>query len=254
MLTRSVRSSLALLALAATVACSSPPAAPPPTGGGKKVDPVTASVLMGKVTFTGIAPAPEPIRMAAADPNCTEGAGPNPLSDAVLITDGGLQNVFVYVKQGLDPAYSFDVPTKAVEIDQHGCMYTPRVLGVRAGQPIQVVNNDNTMHNVHSLPASNRELNQSTPARGTTATQTFTMPEVMVRFKCDVHGWMTAWVGVVAHPFFAVTSADGVYEIKGLPPGTYTIEAWHEKFGTKTSQVTIGEHTTQTLSFVFNPS
>ena len=177
---------------------------------------------------------------------------PNPVSDAVLIAaDGGLKNVFVYVKDGLDPAYGFDIPTTTVVLDQKGCRYTPRIVGVRAGQPIDIVNSDPTLHNVHALPMANPEFNQGQPIQGFRTTRTFTTPEVMVRFKCDVHSWMAAHVGVVAHPYFAITKDDGSFEIPNLPPGTYTIEAWHEKFGTQVAKVTIGDKQSQTTSFTF---
>ena len=161
-----------------------------------------------------------------------QGAGPNPQSDAVLIgADGALKNVFVYIKDGLDPALLVRRRRpQAVVLDQKGCIYSPRVVGVRVGQPLEIVNSDPTLHNVHALPMANQEFNQGQPFQGIRMTKTFTAPEVMVRFKCDVHGWMAAYVGVVAHPFFAVTDADGTFEMKGLPPGTYT-----SKRGTRSS-------------------
>jgi hypothetical protein len=116
-----------------------------------------------------------------------------------------------------------------------------------------VVNDDNTMHNVHALPKVNPEFNQSMATKGDRRTYTFKDPEVMVRFKCDVHNWMTAYVGVMAHPFFAVSKADGSFEIAGLPPGTYTLEAWHERFGAQTQKITVGDHQTQSVSFTFAP-
>jgi plastocyanin len=241
---------LALTLLAGACSSEEPPP-PPPAGGGRQVDAATTGSLSGRITFTGPPPAAGIVRMGA-DPACVQGAGPNPQSDAVLIgDDGALQNVFVHVKGGLDPAYSFATLTEPALLDQKGCLYTPRVLGVRVGQPIRVLNSDPTMHNVHALPMVNAEFNKSTPALGTDTTQTFTVPEVMVRFKCDVHGWMAAWVGVVAHPYFAVTDRTGAFEIGNLPPGTYTVEAWHETFGTRSAQVTIGEKQAQTVSFTF---
>ena len=210
--------------------------------------------MTGRVVFEGTRPAPEPLRMAS-DPACAQGNGPNPVSDAVVIAkDGALQNAFVYIKSGLDPAYTFEVPTTPLEFHQHGCRYAPRVFGVRAGQPVEIVNDDDTMHNVHAMPTSNREFNKMQQVKGQRMVQTFTVPEVMVRFKCDVHNWMAAYVGVMAHPFFAVTKADGTFDITGLPPGTYTIEAWHERFWTRTQQVTVGEHQTATASFSFSPA
>jgi plastocyanin len=242
-----ILSSIAALSL--VVSCTSTPA-PATSGGGKHVDAATAGTLTGRVTFEGTPPARERLKMDA-DPACAEGSGPNPQNDAVLIKDGGLQNVFVYVKDGLDPAYSFDVPQEPLKFEQRGCRYGPRIFGVRVGQPIEILNDDATLHNVHALPKANAEFNRSMQMKGERMTRTFTTPEVMVRFKCDVHNWMTAYVGVMAHPFFAVTNETGAFEIKGLPPGTYTIEAWHERFGRKTQKVTVAERQTETVPFTF---
>jgi plastocyanin len=252
------RLALALVSLAIPVAFAAcggtdpePAQSAQSAGGGMTVDTATAGSLSGRVTFTGTPPEPAILRMGT-DPACITNAGPNPQSDAVLIAaDGGLQNAFVYVKEGLDEQYSFPIPTGEVELDQVGCRYTPRVIGVRAGQPMAIINSDPTLHNVHAMPMENLEFNEGQPTQGWRTTKTFTVPEVMVRFKCNVHNWMAAYVGVMAHPYFAVTSADGSFEIRNLPPGTYTIEAWHETFGTRTVQVTIAERQAQTASLTF---
>jgi plastocyanin len=242
-------SSLVLLLTAAACGGSAPPP-PVSTGGGKKVDAATAGTITGRVVFEGTPPAAQPLKMGS-DGSCTQG-GPAAMDETVVVgADGSLKNVFVHIKQGVDPAYSFDVPTEPVQLDQKGCIYVPRVIGVRAGQPVKILNSDSTMHNVHSLPVANQEMNQSTPVRGFTVTQTFTAPEVPVRFMCNVHNWMSAYVGVVAHPFFAVTDASGAFSMHGVPPGTYTVEAWHEKFGTKTATITIGPSQNGSLSFSF---
>jgi plastocyanin len=249
-----IRPALAALSLGLlTVACSTPEpaAAPPPAPAGKTVDASTAGALSGRAVFTGAPPAAEAINMAV-DRGCVTNAGPNPQSDAFLVAaDGGLRNVFVHIKDGLDPAYAFPVPADAVTLDQNGCVYKPRVIGVRAGQPIEFVNSDATMHNVHSLPKVNQEFNFGQLTQGKRDRRTFTAPEVMVRLMCNVHGWMAAWVGVVGHPYYAVTDETGAFELKGVPPGTYTIEAWHEKFGVQTATVTIGERQQQATTFTF---
>ena len=241
------------LAPALVAGCGGGGSAPPPPAAkpGKPVDPATAGSISGRVTFTGAVPPAEVLRMGT-DQACVQGSGPNPLSDAVLVTsDGGLKNVFVYVKAGLDPGYGFDVPAAPVILDQKGCRYTPRVVGVRVRQPLEILNSDPTMHNVHGIPNANPEFNASQPIQGIRTTKTFNSPDVMVRFKCDVHNWMAAYVGVVDHPYFAVTTEDGKFDLKNLPPGTYTLEAWHEKFGTQTATVTVGDKQAQTAAFTF---
>jgi plastocyanin len=242
-----------LLALAACSPAPTPSAPPPAAAGGKRVDSATAGSVAGRITFTGQPPKPELVRMGR-DAACVAGAGPNPVSDAVLVgADGGLKNVFVHVKETFDD-YTFDTPVEAVTMDQKGCVYAPRVFGVRVGQPIEILNSDDTVHNVHALPMQNQEFNESQPRVGMRTTKIFTVPEVMVRFKCDFHGWMAAHVGVMSHPFFAVTDATGAFDLKGLPPGTYTIEAWHETFGTRTQQVTVAPGAQQTVTLAFGPA
>jgi len=255
-----MRSTLALLLFASlsglTVACSgdaadtTPPATP--TAAGKKVDAATAGSIKGRVQFEGTVPPAEMIRMSS-DRNCMPDGKPARASDALLVDDGrGVGNTFVYVKEGLDPSYTFDAPTAPVVLDQKGCFYTPRVIGIRVGQPLDLVNSDPTLHNVHALPMVNQEFNQSLPKQNARTTKTFTAPEVMVRFKCDVHSWMSAFVGVMAHPYFAVTSPSGEFTIPNLPPGTYTLETWNEKLGTKTMQVTVAPGQTQNAAFTMS--
>jgi plastocyanin len=245
--------SLLIVLLLASAACGgsgsteTKPAAPT----GKPVDLATAGSVSGKVRFDGPAPAMETVKVST-DKNCVENAGPNPQSDAVLIAeDGALRNSFVYVKDGLDPGYGFEMPTAPAILDQKGCFYSPRVIGVRVGQPLEIVNSDDTMHNVHAMPVSNAEFNRSQPTKGIKNTEVFNTPEVMVRFMCNVHNWMAAYVGVLPHPYFAVTDAAGNFEIKNLPPGTYTLEAWHEKFGRQTTTVTVGAKQAQSAAFTF---
>ena len=161
-----------------------------------------------------------------------------------------LQNVFVYVKDGLG-AFGFPVPTEPVVLDQDKCRYTPRVLGVRVGQPLSIRNSDPLLHNVRANGTINQPFNMSTPLEGVSFTRTFATREVMVPFKCDVHAWMTAYLGVLDHPYFGTTAPDGKVVLGNLPPGTYTIEAWHETLGAKTQQVTIAAKESKDVNFTF---
>ena len=208
--------------------------------------------ITGRVTFDGKPPVRTPIKMAA-DPNCKP--GPESLSEvAVVSADGGLKNVFLHVKDGLGNAV-YETPAAPVRLNQMGCRYEPHVFGVFVGQPVEIKNSDPTLHNVHAMPKNNQEFNFGQQDHNAPIiTRSFSRPEIGVRFKCDVHGWMQAFANVVTHPFFAVTKDDGTFEIKGLPAGTYTIEAWHERLGTQTQQVTISDGApTVNAAFTFKP-
>ncbi len=211
------------------------------------VDPATAGSVAGKISFMGTPPAAETISMSS-DPRCVN-AGAK--TETVIVSgDGSVQNVFVYVKDGLG-TLKFPVPATPVVLDQKGCQYRPHVFGVQVGQPIEILNSDATLHNIHAWPEANQEFNKGQALQGMKDTHIFSAREVMVPFRCDVHRWMNSFVGVVDHPFFAVTGADGAFELKGLPPGTYTIEAWHEKFGTRTASVTIGPKESKDVALTF---
>lgn len=211
------------------------------------VDPATAGNITGSVKLEGTPPAAEPINLASDDYCVQQGAK---TTRNFVVDNGALQNVFVYVKDGLGNL-KFPVPTTPVVLDQKGCWYEPRVFGIQVGQPFNILNSDDTLHNIHALPMSNREFNRGQKLKGEKYSTVFTAPEVMVPFKCDVHRWMNAWVGVVTHPFYAVTGSGGAFELKGLPPGTYTVEAWHEKLGTQTQSVTIGAKESKPITFTF---
>ena len=227
-------------------------AAPAASAGGSKVDSATAGDIKGTITLTGTAPKNEPIRMNA-DPICVKQTASQgaQTQETFLLNGDKLGNVFVYVKDGLG-SYSYDPPSGNVTLDQRGCRYTPHVFGVRVGQQIEIVNSDPTLHNIHAIPKANPEFNNGQPIQGMKMNHTFKAKEVMVPFKCDVHGWMNAYVGVLDHPYFAVTKEDGSFEIKNLPPGTYTIEAWHEKLGATTQSVTIGAKESKDVNFTFD--
>jgi hypothetical protein len=248
------------IALATTLACgggssetkpADTAAAPAAGGGGSKVDPATAGDVKGVVAFEGTAPKNEPIKMNA-DPVCVKANTTPQSQETYMVSADGktLGNVFVYVKDGLDK-YSFDTPTESAKIDQQNCRYHPHVFGMRVNQPLEIVNSDPTLHNIHAMPKGNAEFNNGQPIQGMKMTHTFDKPEVMVPFKCDVHGWMNAYVGVMSHPYYFVTKEDGKFDLPNLPPGTYTLEAWHEKLGTQTASVTIGAKESKDVTFTF---
>jgi plastocyanin len=215
-----------------------------------KVDPATAATVTGKVSFSGSAPKPARIDMSA-EPDC-KGLHTTPAAseEVVVNSNGTLANVFVWVKGGLE-GKTFEPAASPAMLDQKGCIYRPHVLGVRSGQTISIANSDPTTHNVHPLPKINREWNQSQPPKGANLEKSFPRQEVMVAVKCNVHPWMKSYIGVVDHPFFAVTGDQGTFEIKGLPPGEYVVEAWHEKYGTQEQKVTLAASASQTLDFAF---
>jgi plastocyanin len=206
--------------------------------------------VAGRVMYEGEAP-DNPIIRPASDPFCLRETPPGTRFESVVVDEGGgLDNVFIYITDRFGQ-YQFDIPTEPVKLDQVGCVYTPHVVGVRAGQPLEVTNSDDTLHNVNAMSQNNTSFNVGQSVRGQKNTTTFTVRDVMVRFKCDVHPWMSAYAGVVEHPYFAVTSGGGRFELKNVPAGTYTIEAWHERLGTQTQTVTIGENESREIGFTF---
>ena len=241
---------LSMLVLAAAAACGGGgDAAAPAAPAVPAFDPATAGNLSGMVMFEGELPEAEELRMNS-DPNCAELAT-NTLSNAFVGSDGHLGNVFMYVKEGLE-GQRFPVATDTVEINQQGCRYTPHVMGIQVGQTLQITNSDPTLHNIHATPSANAEFNMGQPIQGMQFERTFENAEVMVPFRCDVHGWMNAYIGVLDHPYFAVTGVDGMFDISTLPPGDYVIEAWHERLGTQTQNVTVATGQTAEVSFTFS--
>ena len=230
-------------------ASTAAPAASAASAAGPASGATGGASITGKIVFEGAAPAAEKFKMSA-DAFCAK-SHPGDVSreDVVLGKDKGLANVFVYVKSGINGTYP--APAAPATIDQKGCTYHPHIFGMVAGQSLEILNSDDTLHNIHSLPEKNEAFNLGMPVKGMKYTKKFDKPEVMIRIKCDVHGWMSAFCGVLSHPFFAVTSADGTYTIKDLPAGTYTIEAWHEKLGTQTQQITVGAQESKPAAFTF---
>ena len=208
------------------------------------------ATISGTIKFTGTKPVMPKIDMSD-EPVCKgKYQAPRTKEDVVVNANGTLDNVFVYVKAGLPASYHAAAAATPVVLDQDGCRYHPHVFGLMAGQSLQIKNSDGIAHNIKAKGVKNRPFNISQPTTMTTA-RTFTAPEVMVALECNVHGWMKAWVGVLPHTFFAVSGANGTFSIKGLPPGTYTIEAWHERYGTQTATVTVAGAAAKTQDFTF---
>lgn len=213
------------------------------------VDSATAATVSGKVLFSGEVP-PRKELPVKGNPECSVLTHGTILSEDLLAKDGKLQNVFVYVKEGLEK-YTFPPPAEPVEIDNNNCVYVPHVSGAQANQPIRLINNDPTLHNMHAFPKNQPGWNIGFPFQGMKQTKKFTISEVMIPLKCDVHPWMLGYVGILPHPYFAVSAEDGSFSIKNLPPGKYVLEAWHESLGTKTISVTVGPKEVKEVEFEF---
>ena len=252
---------LSLLALAS--ACSKAP-----EGGGGEPTPTTGGTaytskgnegsVTGAIAYTGTPPAPKKID-TSADPACGS-KNPNLSTEDNVVTNGKLANVFVYIKDGSTAdgkkiaEFTFATPSTPVVLDQNGCHYRPHVLGAMVNQDIQITNSDPTTHNIHFTPKNNPDWNQSQPNGAPPLMHKLTRSEVLVPVKCNQHPWMKAYIGVMKHPFFAVSAEDGSYTIKGVPPGTYTVVAWHEGGATGTEKpmtVTVPASGTAKADFSF---
>jgi hypothetical protein len=202
--------------------------------------------IEGTVSFSGTAPKPTKLNRKS-DPVCAKKEFND---ESVLLSKSGkeLQNVLVRVKG----AAAGTAPTEDVIVDQKDCMYRPRVQGAVEGQKIKVRNDDPTLHNVHTYEGTKTLFNQAQPPGSAPIEKPLPKTGDLVKVKCDVHPWMAAFVVLNKNPYFAVTKEDGSFEIKGVPAGTYTVEAWHEKFGTKTQQVTVTEGKPAQAKFDFS--
>jgi plastocyanin len=212
------------------------------------VDPATAGTISGRVLFAGDAPVMPVIDMSS-NPNCErEHRVPQRAETVVLNPNKTLRYVFVWIKHGL-PEARWTPPSTPVTLDQTGCMYEPHVLGMMVGQPLEILNNDPVNHNVHAECQVNRAWNESQPPRAEHKIKTFSREEIMFPVTCSVHPWMRAYIGVSPHPYFAVTGADGTFTLNDVPPGAYTIEAIHEKYGRKEAKLTLAPQGSATMDF-----
>jgi plastocyanin len=248
-----MRASIVVLVLAFTMGgCGGDSGPTIPQRTATPLDLATTGTIRGEITFTGT---PPPMRELPLKnfPGC-QPTGPDPvLAGDALVANGRVQNAFVYVKSGLGERV-FAVPATPVEVDQTGCVYMPRVVGAQVGQPILYKNSDPIMHNVHGTPTVAKPWNVSLANKGMTRSIQLDQAEVMVAVRCDVHPWMQSYVGIVDHPYFAVTGADGQFELKQVPAGEYTIGVWHEKFGTREAKATVTPQAVATVTVAFAPT
>lgn len=218
------------------------PLAPP-------VDPATAASVTGTVRFQGTPPVLRPIDMNAA-PACVK-ANSTPVVPPVVLAgpDGALANVVVYVKSGLGH-YRYPAPQTPVVLDQKDCMYVPRAVALMVGQPFEVNNSDLWLHDIHPMLRNNPPFSIS-ELPGRPVKTTFQAPEFAVSVGCMIHPWMRAYLFVFDQPYFMVTSTDGKFTLPNLPPGTYTIEAWHEGNQPLDQTVVLGAKESKAISFTF---
>ena len=209
-----------------------------------------AADIVGKVTLTGKPPA-EVVIDASADPACAQ-MHPTAFTTRhyAVGPGGGLADVFIYIKRGLE-GKTFPKPNTVPVLDQEGCFYKPYVMGLMVGQDLKILNSDSTMHNVHAVPQTNSPFNLAQPSQGAFSLRHFDKPEVFIKFKCDVHPWMFAYVGVVDHPYFAVTGPDGAFAMPNVPPGTYTLEAIHPKLGPLDKEITVSAAGNTTVDYSY---
>ena len=208
-----------------------------------------AATVTGTVKFEAAAPKMPPIQMSA-DPYC-QSQHPTPATDEEVVVSpaGELANVFVYVK---NISGNFPAPSTPTVLDQKGCQYHPHVSGIQVGQALKIKNRDATLHNVHAMPAVNSQFNEGQPVQGMVSTKKFDKAELVpFKVKCDVHGWMKSYMAVMPHPFYSVSGMNGAFSIANLPPGNYTIVAWHEKYGSQEQQVTVGAKESKAINFTF---
>ncbi len=243
---------LGAIIVVAEIRCAPEPAAPPPPPPGAipAGQSIGHAAIAGRVAFDGPPPPRRSIRMSS-EASCHRPGSEALSEDIIVAPGGGLKNVYVHVVSGLGDRV-FAPPAAAAIMDQVGCMFVPHVLDVQAGQVIEFGNSDPVVHNVRAIGEKNRVFNLSMPGKGKTVRRFFTTPEV-VKIRCDIHAWMSAFIAVEGHPFHRVTGDDGAFTIGGLPAGTYTIEAWHERLGTQTQTATVADGESAKIDFTFRP-
>ncbi len=214
------------------------------------VDPATAGTISGRILFEGEAPVMPVIDMGS-NPQCErQHKSPVRAQTVVVNTNKTLRNVYIHIKDGLAPAH-WAPPAEPAKLDQNGCVYAPHVQGIVEGQALEILNSDPVNHNVHAESQKNPAWNESQAPRAEHKFKKFGNEEILFPFTCSVHPWMRAWIGVSSHPFFAVSGEDGTFRIEGVPPGTYVIEAIHEKLGRKEGKLTLAPSGAASIEFSY---
>lgn len=215
-----------------------------------KVDPSTAAIITGTIRYKGPKPTRKPIDMSE-EPACIEAHHGKAYDESLIVNPkGGLANAFIYVEKGLE-GKAFAVPAIPVVIDQSGCWFRPRIMGIQTNQVLRVVNSDPVTHNIHPMAQVNREWNHSQGSGDPPINRKFLKSEVMIKVKCNIHSWMRALIGVVDNPYFAVSADDGSFSIKDLPPGRYTIGIWHEDMAMQEQQIVVASKSQNHINVLF---
>ncbi len=215
------------------------------------LDPATTGTIAAIVGFEGVAPPMQELTMGSFADCKKLHDGAVPAGD-MLVQNGKVQNAFVWIQDGLGDRV-FATPTNKVVMDQQGCLYVPRVAGAQVGQPVEFLNGDAMLHNVHGTPKENSGWNVALSRKGAERTLTFDKPEIMISIRCDLHPWMQGWLGIVGHPYFGVSGADGTVTLQNVPAGDYTVGVWHERFGQQTAKVTVTPQQTASTTFTLKP-
>jgi plastocyanin len=242
---------LAALVVSLTLGCGGGGDTQTPAKAATPIDPATTGTITARVTLDGTPPPMQELTMGSfAD--CRKLHEGEVLAGDMLVHDGKVQNAFVWIQDGLGDRV-FATPTEKVVMDQQGCLYVPRVAGAQVGQPVEFLNGDAMLHNVHGTPKANSGWNVALSRKGAERTLTFDKPEIMISVRCDLHPWMQGWLGIVDHPYFGVTGADGMVTLKNVPAGDYTVGVWHERFGQQSAKVTVAPQQTAQTTFTLKP-
>jgi plastocyanin len=224
-----------------------------PTQQATPLDMSTVGTISGVIRFEGTVPEQSVAQLSGWAECASQHPQGNPPAGDVVVNDRRVQNALVYIKDGLGNRV-FATPAEPVSIDQKGCLFLPRVVGVQVDQPLKFLNSDALAHNVHGFAQTAKPWNVSLSVKGMTRAVKVDKPEAVIEVKCDIHPWMRAYVGAFLHPYFAVSGSDGTFILRNLPPGEYTLEAWHERFGIRSQKVSLGAKEAKEVEVKFGAS